>query len=171
MAFTAEQFRAITTTERAVSVLSMVGSFFIMGTFLRWHYFRKPINRLVFYASFGNVMANIATLISTSALPVANEDPSALCQFQGVLIQWYACSPWLSSGWLTNFRKVHDGRFALGMPLLLQFCPSVLTYSGRCFAWLLMSCWSSFTNTIRANSAALRSGICYAHTAFLSYPH
>jgi hypothetical protein len=60
---------------------------------MKWHYFRKPINRLVFFASFGNLMANIATLISTSAIPRnPGEAPSALCQFQGILIQWYAFS-------------------------------------------------------------------------------
>jgi hypothetical protein len=88
----AQQFLAITSTERTMSILSIFGSFFIIGTFLKWQYFRKPINRLVFFASFGNLMANIATLISTSAIPrKPNEAPSALCQFQGVLIQWLVC--------------------------------------------------------------------------------
>lgn len=85
---TAQQILAVEVSERSMSVLSVLGSLFIMGTFLRWHYFRKPINRLVFYASFGNVMANIATLISTAAVPVNGAAPSSLCKFQGTLIQW-----------------------------------------------------------------------------------
>jgi hypothetical protein len=84
----ARQMMAIQVSERTMSVLSIVGSLFIITTFLRWHYFRKPINRLVFYASFGNLMANVATLISTSALPSGNDSFSGLCEFQGILIQW-----------------------------------------------------------------------------------
>ncbi|KAH7126961.1 G protein coupled receptor family protein [Dendryphion nanum] len=80
---------AIQISERTMSVLSILGSLFIVGTFLKWHYFRKPINRLVFYASWGNVMANVATLISTSALPARGAIPSPLCQFQAILIQWF----------------------------------------------------------------------------------
>ncbi|KAF2747632.1 hypothetical protein M011DRAFT_494364 [Sporormia fimetaria CBS 119925] len=93
------QVLAITSSERSMSVLSVLGSLFIMTTFLKWHYFRKPINRLVFYASFGNVLANVATLIGTTALPGPGEKPSALCQFQGVLIQWFmmADSLWVFS--------------------------------------------------------------------------
>lgn len=85
---TARQVMAVQVSERTMSVLSIVGSLFIITTFLRWHYFRKPINRLVFYASFGNLMANVATLISTSALPSSPHHSSSLCEFQGILIQW-----------------------------------------------------------------------------------
>lgn len=72
-----------------MSTLSLAGSLFIIGTFIKWHYFRKPINRLVFYASFGNIMANVATTMSTSPVSKAGESPSHVCRFQGVLIQWY----------------------------------------------------------------------------------
>jgi hypothetical protein len=85
---TAQQILALEVSERTMSVLSVLGSLFILGTFIRWHYFRKPINRLVFYASFGNIMANVATLISTSAVPINGAAPSPLCKFQGTLIQW-----------------------------------------------------------------------------------
>jgi hypothetical protein len=86
---TARQIMALQVSERSMSVLSILGSLFIITTFLRWHYFRKPINRLVFYASFGNIMANVATLIATSALPSSPDSFSSLCEFQGILIQWY----------------------------------------------------------------------------------
>ncbi|KAF2476316.1 uncharacterized protein BDR25DRAFT_65175 [Lindgomyces ingoldianus] len=86
---TASQMLALQVSERTMSCMSLIGSLFIMGTFLRWHYFRKPINRLVFYASFGNVLTNVATLISTSAIPKAAHHFSNLCEFQGILIQWF----------------------------------------------------------------------------------
>ena len=85
----AGQLLAIQVSERTMSVLSILGSLFIITTFVRWHYFRKPINRLVFYASFGNILANVATLIATSAIPSDPSHLSSLCEFQGVLIQWY----------------------------------------------------------------------------------
>ncbi|KAL5383917.1 hypothetical protein DPSP01_005717 [Paraphaeosphaeria sporulosa] len=89
MVFSAREMLAIQVSERTMSVLSILGSLFIISTFLRWHYFRKPINRLVFYASFGNMLTNIATLISTSALPSQSAPFYALCEFQGILIQWF----------------------------------------------------------------------------------
>lgn len=88
--FSDGQYRAIEVATRATSVLSLLGSFFILGTFLACPYFRKPINRLIFYATFGNILVNIATLISTSALPLPGAlKISQLCEFQGVLIQWF----------------------------------------------------------------------------------
>jgi hypothetical protein len=47
------------------------------------------INRLVFYATWGNIMANIATLISTAGIPKDPNILTPLCEFQGVLIQWF----------------------------------------------------------------------------------
>jgi hypothetical protein len=85
----AAKMEAYEVAERVMSVFSLLGSFIILTTFLCWEEFRKPINRLIFFATFGNVAANIATLISTSALPTRNPKlPLAFCQFQGVLIQW-----------------------------------------------------------------------------------
>lgn len=78
-----------------MSVLSLIGSLFIISTFIAFPFFRKPINRLVFYASIGNILCNTATLISTSGLGAG--ESSSLCQFQGVLIQWFipADSLWI----------------------------------------------------------------------------
>ncbi|ORY09186.1 hypothetical protein BCR34DRAFT_602979 [Clohesyomyces aquaticus] len=86
---TPDQMLALQISERTMSCMSLLGSLFIMGTFLRWHFFRKPINRLVFFASFGNVLSNVATLISTTAIPEATRGFSTLCEFQGTLIQWF----------------------------------------------------------------------------------
>ncbi|KAF2192684.1 hypothetical protein K469DRAFT_553210 [Zopfia rhizophila CBS 207.26] len=87
MALTAQQILAVQVSERVMSIMSLLGSLFIVGTFLKWPYFRKPINRLVFYACWGNILANVATLISTSA--ISHGPDSALCKFQGTLIQWF----------------------------------------------------------------------------------
>jgi hypothetical protein len=81
-----EQLLAISVTERVCSTVSLVGTFVIVATFIGSRSFRKPINRLVFYASWGNIMANIATLISQSGIHAGVGSP--LCQFQAFLIQW-----------------------------------------------------------------------------------
>lgn len=76
--------RVITGLERGGSVLSLLGSLFVIVTFLTSHAFHKPVNRLVFYASFGNLMTNVGTLISTA---FTQSPLSPGCQFQGFLIQ------------------------------------------------------------------------------------
>jgi hypothetical protein len=75
--------------ERTCSAFSLLGCLFIAITFLASDAFHKPINRLVFYASMGNIFTNVATIISRSAL---SDTSGALCQFQAFLIQTYASS-------------------------------------------------------------------------------
>jgi hypothetical protein len=81
---TEDQLNGFSVIERTCSVFSLLGCVFIISTFLGSKSFHKPINRLVFYASFGNLMTNVATLMARSyvALPL-----SAGCQFQAFLIQ------------------------------------------------------------------------------------
>jgi len=79
------QLKSLEMTERVASCFSLVGTMFIFITFLSSPDFRKPINRLVFYASWGNTLCNVATLMSE--LPIAAGPSSHLCQFQGFLIQ------------------------------------------------------------------------------------
>jgi hypothetical protein len=86
---TYQQLLAIEVCTRTMSVLSLLGSCFIISTFALFPPFRRPINRLVFYATFGNILANVATLISTSGIPNDPEQLSPLCEFQGVLIQCF----------------------------------------------------------------------------------
>lgn len=80
------------TVERVCSSLSLLGCLFIATTFLTSKAFHKPINRLVFFASMGNIFSNVATLIARAALGNLN---SSLCQFQGFLIQMYVFRPLL----------------------------------------------------------------------------
>lgn len=78
------QLEAISIIERVNSVLSLIGSLFIIVTFCFSRAFHKPINRLVFYASFGNMLTNVGTLMSRSY----NGTPGSVgCQFQAFLIQ------------------------------------------------------------------------------------
>lgn len=72
--------------ERSGSILSLLGSLFVIVTFLTSHAFHKPVNRLVFYASFGNLMTNVGTLISRSFV---DNPTSPGCQFQAFLIQMW----------------------------------------------------------------------------------
>jgi hypothetical protein len=75
--------------ERTTSVLSVMGSLFVITTFTCSKAFHKPINRLVFYATIGNLVTNVATLMATSFV----DDPDgAPCQTQAFLIQMY-CLP------------------------------------------------------------------------------
>ncbi|KOS17353.1 Cyclic AMP receptor-like protein A [Escovopsis weberi] len=85
-ALTDEQLRAVSNVERACSILSLAGCVFTIVTFSLSKSFRKPINRLVFYATFGNMMTNVGTLISRQYLPFPN---SPGCQFQAFLIQMF----------------------------------------------------------------------------------
>ncbi|RFU24869.1 hypothetical protein B7463_g11469, partial [Scytalidium lignicola] len=80
------ELNAMSTIERVCSALSLLGCFFIIITFLGSRAFHKPINRLVFYASAGNVLTNVATLIATAAV---KHESGFLCQFQSFLIQMF----------------------------------------------------------------------------------
>lgn len=66
---------------------------FTISTFCFSKYFSKSINRLVFYASFGNLITNIATMMSRSFIDSPN---SAGCQAQAFLIQAYVLPKGLS---------------------------------------------------------------------------
>lgn len=81
---TPAQLNGFSIIERVCSVFSLLGCVFIIGTFCASKSFHKPINRLVFYASFGNMMTNVATLMARSYL---GDTGSAGCQFQAFLIQ------------------------------------------------------------------------------------
>jgi len=87
---TESQLNALVHIERVNSGLSVVGCVFIVVSFLISKSFHRPINRLVFYASAGNLLTNIATIISRSAVDNVN---SFLCQGQAFLIQLYVPLP------------------------------------------------------------------------------
>ncbi|KAG4275844.1 hypothetical protein FPRO04_14319 [Fusarium proliferatum] len=80
------QLRALSIVERTCSVFSLLGSVFIITTFVSSKAFHKPINRLVFYASFGNMLTNVGTLMSRHYI---GSPESVGCQFQAFLIQMF----------------------------------------------------------------------------------
>ncbi|KAJ6168062.1 hypothetical protein N7497_000905 [Penicillium chrysogenum] len=85
--FNENEHAAVSVTERVCSAVSLAGSGIVVATFIGSTSFRKPVNRLVFYASFGNIMANVGTMISESG--VHRGQHSSLCQFQAFTIQWF----------------------------------------------------------------------------------
>ncbi len=87
MSLTKEQYRALEGVSRASSVLSLAGSLFIVGTFLSSKRFRSAINRLMFYASWGNIMTNVGSLMSRAAIERGVDRP--FCQFQAFILEWY----------------------------------------------------------------------------------
>ena len=107
--FSVQDLNNLEITVRAASCLSLVGTTFILFTFVYSPTFRKPVNRLIFYASIGNTLCNIATLMAQE--PVRAGPDSPICQFQGFLIQWFlpADALWnmamAINVYLTLFRK------------------------------------------------------------------
>lgn len=85
MTFSERQLRALEVTDRATSSFSIVGSLFVISTYCASSAFQKPINRLVFYASWGNLVANVATLMSRSGMQAGLDSP--MCQTQAFIIQ------------------------------------------------------------------------------------
>ncbi|OJD36947.1 g-protein coupled receptor [Diplodia corticola] len=73
---------------RTTSAISLAGCLFILLTFAFFPAFRKPINRLIVYASIGNILTNTATVISVAAIP-SHGGSWSLCRFQGFFIQMF----------------------------------------------------------------------------------
>lgn len=80
--------RVIAVIQQVCSVLSIIGCLFIIGTFCLCDAFHKPINRLVFYASFGNMIASICFILADSFIKVPE---GTGCQAQAFLIHTYVC--------------------------------------------------------------------------------
>lgn len=81
IAATQNQINAFAITERIASIFSLFGILFILSTFLLARGFDKPINRLIFFASWSNLGMNIASLIAQDGIQAGAN--SSLCQFQG----------------------------------------------------------------------------------------
>ena len=90
MSLTDAQLESLVVAERASSILSLIGTLTIIALFLTSTHFQKPINRLIFYASIGNVLVNVGTLVSRAGIEAGLDSP--LCQLQAFLIQMYATS-------------------------------------------------------------------------------
>ncbi|KAI5867158.1 family A G protein-coupled receptor-like protein [Durotheca rogersii] len=152
------QLEAVVVIERVGSVFSILGCVFIIVTFLLFKAFHKPINRLVFYASFGNLMTNVGTLM---AREYVTQVDSFGCQFQAFLIQMFmpADALWILAMafnvYLTFYHKF-DARRLRSMEIWyllicygIPFVPA-LTFifvqnesAGRMYGDALLWCWVS----------------------------
>ncbi|KAI1371533.1 family A G protein-coupled receptor-like protein [Hypoxylon crocopeplum] len=155
---TAGELEAISIIERVGSVFSLLGCLFVIFTFSLSKAFHKPINRLVFYASFGNMMTNVGTLMSREY--VTRRD-SFGCQFQGFLIQMFlpADAFWTLAMafnvYLTFYHKFDAARLRKMEIWYLLFCYGIpfvpaLTYifvrtesAGRIYGNATLWCWVS----------------------------
>ena len=76
---------AIIVIERICSVFSLMGCAFVLVSFSCSAPFRqRAINRMVFFATFGNMFTNVATLMTRN---YARSVDSFGCQLQAFLIQ------------------------------------------------------------------------------------
>lgn len=89
--------KLITIIQQVCSVLSLVGCLFIITTFCLCDAFHKPINRLVFYASFGNIMASICFIMADSFIDAPD---GAGCQTQAFLLHTYVHRQFRYDAWL-----------------------------------------------------------------------
>jgi len=89
LGITMEEMDVLEAVELSMSLISVLAALLVMISFLTCLSLnQKSVNRLIFYASIGNIITNVATLISVSGLKAGVR--SGLCQAQGFLIQWYA---------------------------------------------------------------------------------
>ncbi|PLB43124.1 hypothetical protein P170DRAFT_72529 [Aspergillus steynii IBT 23096] len=151
------QLYAISVTERVCSAVSLAASSVIIVSFFCSTSFRKPINRLVFYASWGNIMASSATVISQSGIHAGPDSP--LCQFQAFFIQWFmpADALWTlamaCNVYLTFFCKYDSDRlrrlewkyfaFCYGTPFIPAFVYFFIKTGarGKIYGTAILWCW------------------------------
>ena len=152
-----EQRQALLLTEQVASAFSLVGCAFVIITFLASSRFRKPVNRLIFYAVWGNILYTISTLISING-PAAGA-ASPLCQFQGFMIQAFlpADALWnltmAINVYLTVFKNNDAARlrarepyyiaFNYGVPFViaLVYCFISTPDQGKMYGPAILWCW------------------------------
>lgn len=82
---------------RISSGISIVAALFIVVTFLLFPILRKPMNRLIFLASVGNIVLYVFYCIGTAGIPAPGKSMT-LCQLQAFSIQMSVISrggsPW-----------------------------------------------------------------------------
>ncbi|RPB27068.1 hypothetical protein L211DRAFT_855979 [Terfezia boudieri ATCC MYA-4762] len=139
MTWTTRELAIFETTSRVGSIFSLLGAGFIIVTFCVSRAFHKPINRLAFFASFGNILTNVATLISRDGIRAYHDNPQApICKMQSMFIQWFMpadalfCAAMALNVYLTVFRKYSSHRLQqLEIPYIIicygvPFIPSMV---------------------------------------------
>src|SRR5436190_1880833 len=81
------QYRTILWSTRSSALLSLTSLSFVVGSFLFSSRFQSSINRLIFYASLGNIVSCVAVLMSMS--PINHGPDLPYCQIQAFVIDWY----------------------------------------------------------------------------------
>ncbi|KAL1630305.1 hypothetical protein SLS56_004977 [Neofusicoccum ribis] len=83
---------------RVSAMLGLAGSLFIIATFVLLPRLRRPMNRLLFYTSLGNLFLDTFYFISVWAIPKPGGSMH-FCRTQGFMIQIFSLSPSL---WTTS---------------------------------------------------------------------
>ena len=156
---TPSQINAFQITERVTSIFSLFGILFILATFLLARGFDKPINRLIFFASWSNLGMNIACLIGQDGITAGVN--SSLCQFQAFAIQmflgvdvfWALCMAVnvylaLFQGWTAQRMRALEWKYFAGC-YGAAFIPAFVylfintNSRGRVYGPALLWCWVS----------------------------
>ncbi|KAK3984544.1 hypothetical protein QBC44DRAFT_12151 [Cladorrhinum sp. PSN332] len=147
----------IVAIERGCSAISLIGCVFVLATFSCSDAFRqRAINRMVFYATFGNMLTNVATLMTRS---FTLNDDSFGCQLQAFLIQVfmqgdaYWALAMAINVWLTFYHK-YDARMLRRMEIAYFICCYGIPFipgftfifistptAGRPYGNALLWCW------------------------------
>ncbi|KAK3501829.1 hypothetical protein B0T13DRAFT_211743 [Neurospora crassa] len=144
--------------ERICSIPSVIGCVFIITTFCLSERFQKPINRLAFFATFGNLATNVATLMGRDYV---SNPTGAGCQMQGFLIQMFmpADAFWVLAMAINVyliFERQYDaqklramekwyflGCYGLTFVVALAFCFIESPKKGKMYGNATLWCWVS----------------------------
>ena len=82
-----QQLDSIALATRVTSCISFACNIFVIVSFFSYRAFNRPINRLIFYACWINLLCDVGDAIARDGIVAG--PTSRLCQFQAFLIQWY----------------------------------------------------------------------------------
>ena len=154
---TSPQLAALTITERATSTLSLLGFLLVVYTYLFCEGFKKPVNRLIFYAAWSNLGATIVGFIARDGVPAGRD--SALCQTQAFLFQmfggvdcyWALCMALnvylaLFHGWTTQRMQKQEWKYLSGCYGLSLIPAAIYIFlktedKGRVYGPAILWCW------------------------------
>ena len=151
------QVSALTITERVTSALSLLGFLLVVYTYLFCEGFKKPVNRLIFYAAWSNLGSTIVGFISRDGILTGQN--SALCQvsaflfqmFGGVDCYWALCMALnvylaLFRGWTTQRMQTQEWKY-LSACYGLSLAPAIAYLfikteeRGRVYGPAILWCW------------------------------
>jgi len=146
---------------RVCGAISLLGCLFIVTTFTFSTRFRRPVNRLIFYASWGNIVLAIMSILSVDPIFDPYGPGSSLCTAQGFMIQMFLPSDALwnlamaINVYLTIFKRWEVERmkrleilyatFNFGAPFIIAIAYLFVNDSqrGRIYGPASIWCWIS----------------------------